>query len=152
MSEQFKVPKGLYGVSITDSTIARSGVDGSLIYRGYAIGDIASHAGFEETAYLVLKGHLPKKNELQAFSEMLYDKMEVEARLYRLMKDLGKNAHPIDAIRTAISALASIDTEHTVPEQQSSIEAKMSVLAANSHRVPRGLEPVSERTSWTASH
>ncbi len=71
----------------------------------------------------------------------MQDEMEVEAKVYRLMKDLGRDAHPIDALRTAVSALASIDREQTVPEQQASIEAKMSVLAANCHRVPRGLDP-----------
>lgn len=141
MSEQFKVPKGLYGVSITDSKIAKCDADGSLVYRGYPIDEIASHAGFEETAYLILNGLLPKKTQLREFKETLHEKMVVEGKVYRLMKDLGRDAHPIDALRTAVSALASIDKEKTVLEQQASIEAKMSVLAANCHRVPRGLDP-----------
>ena len=141
MSEQFKAPKGLDGVSITDSKIAKSGADGSLVYRGYPINEVISYAGFEETAYLILNGTLPKRNQLQAFNETLQGKMKVESKVYRLMRDLGKEAHPIDALRTAISALASIDKEPTIQEQQASIEAKMSVLAANCHRIPRGLDP-----------
>jgi citrate synthase len=141
VSEQFKAPKGLDGVSITDSKIAKSGADGSLVYRGYPISEIASHAGFEETAYLIINGSLPRRSQLQAFNKTLQEKMKVESKVYRLMKDLGKDAHPIDALRTAISALASIDTEPTTEGQQASIEAKMSVLAANCHRVPQGLDP-----------
>jgi len=141
VSEQFKVPKGLYGVSITDSKIARSDADGSLIYRGFAIDEVASNASFEETAYLIINGHLPKREELDEFSSSMKEKMRIDGRLYRLMRDLGKNAHPIDALRTAVSALASIDEEKTTEAQQASIEGKMSVLAANCHRVPRGLQP-----------
>jgi len=141
VSGQLKVPKGLHGVSITDSKIAKSDADGSLIYRGYPITEIASRAGFEETAYLILHGSLPSRGQLEKFSKTMHDKMGVEGKVYRLMKDLGKDAHPIDALRTSVSALASIDAEGTVAGQQTSIEAKMSVLAANCHRVPRGLDP-----------
>ncbi len=138
MSSQTKVPRGLYGVSVTDSSIAKSDAAGTLIYRGYPIADIAAHAGFEETAYLVLNGSLPDRKELEAFSGALRRRTRADARLYQLMRELGVRAHPIDALRTAVSALASIDDEKGVPDQQASIEAKMSVLAANCHRVPRG--------------
>lgn len=141
MSAQFKAPKGLSGVSVTDTSIAVSGADGSLIYRGYPISEIASHAGFEETAYLIINGHLPKRSQLRDFNENLQKKSKVESKVYRLLKDLGEDAHPIDALRTAISCLGSIDREQTIPEKQVSIEAKMSVLAANCHRVPRGQKP-----------
>jgi citrate synthase len=141
VSEHIRVPKGLHDVSITDTRIAKSDADGSLVYRGYPIGEIAQHASFEETAYLVLNGSLPSRRELDEFEETMGRKMKVEARIWRLMKDLGREAHPVDAIRTAVSALGSIDRERTLRDQQASIEAKMSVLAANCHRVPRGLEP-----------
>ena len=141
MSEQIKAPKGLQGVSVTDSSIGKSDADGSLVYRGYPISEMASNASFEETAYLILYGTLPKRNQLRGFIEKLQERMTVESRVYRLMKDLGKEAHPIDALRTAVSALGSIDKEPTIQGKQVSIEAKMSILAANCHRVPRGLDP-----------
>ncbi len=141
MSEQVKVPKGLYGVSITDTKIAKSDADGSLVYRGYPISEIAPNAGFEETAYLILNGSLPTRSQLEAFSTDLHDKMKVDEKVFGIMKELGSGAHPIDALRTAVSALGSIDAQRTLNGQQASIEAKMSVLAANCHRVPLGEKP-----------
>lgn len=141
MPEQMKVPKGLAGVSITDTKIAKSDSDGSLVYRGYPIGEIAPTAGFEETAYLILNSTFPTRNQLEVFSADLRDQTKVDGRIFGIMKELGKEAHPIDALRTAMSALGSIDGKKTLKEQQVSIEAKMAVLAANCHRVPRGLTP-----------
>ncbi len=138
MSEGPKVPRGLAGVSVTDTNIAKSDSDGALVYRGYPISEIATNAGFEETAYLVLHGKLPKKGELDEFSGRLREKARVDSRIFALMRELGKESHPIDVLRTATSALGSIDREPTVAQQQTSVEAKMAVMAANCYGVPRG--------------
>jgi 2-methylcitrate synthase len=141
MAEPMRVPRGLAGVSVTDTKIAKSGSDGSLVYRGYPISEIAANAGFEETAYLILNGRMPRKDELASFADRLRGLAEVDARVFSIMKGLGRAAHPIDAIRTAVSALGSIDREETLQGQEASIESKMSVLAANSRRVPMGEAP-----------
>jgi citrate synthase len=141
MNELVRAPKGLAGVSVADTRISKSGADGSLLYRGYPIEEIAANAGFEETAYLILRGKLPTKAELRTFTGELRAKMNVDEKIFGIMKDLGEGAHPIDVMRTAVSALGSLDHEHSLSEQQSSIESKMSVLAANCHRVPRGEKP-----------
>jgi len=136
-----KVAKGLAGVSITDTSISKSDADGSLIYRGYPIGEIVTNAGFEETAYLILNGALPTGSQLESFTQGLKERAEVEPKVFGIMRELGSDANPIDAIRTAVSALGSIDAEKDLQGKQMSLEAKMSVLAANSHRVPRGDAP-----------
>jgi 2-methylcitrate synthase len=136
-----KVPKGLAGVSVTDTKIGKSGADGSLLYRGYRIEDLAANAGFEETAFLVLRGKLPAKGELESFARALSGEARVGEKVFAIMRELGADAHPIDVIRTAVSSLGSLDGERSLPEQQLSIESKMSVLAANSRRVPRGEDP-----------
>jgi citrate synthase len=138
LEELPKVPKGLAGVSVTDTAIGKSDVDGALVYRGYPIDEIASHAGFEETAYLILKGTLPKKGELKAFSEELERRGKVDRKVFELMKGLGHDALPIDVLRTAVSALGSEDREQNAGRREAAVEAKMAVLAANCHRVPLG--------------
>lgn len=135
------MPKGLAGVSVTDTRISKSASDGSLVYRGYPIAELAANAGFEETAYLVLKGKLPTKTELGAFTKGLRSRLDVDRKVFDIMRDLGKEAHPIDVIRTSASALGSIDQEESVEGKEMSLEAKMSVLAANCLRVPRGEDP-----------
>ena len=136
-----RVHRGLAGVSVADTRISKSDVDGSLIYRGYPIWEIATNAGFEETAYLILNGKLPTKSQLESFTEGLRERAEVQPEVLDIMRELGRGADPIDVIRTAVSALGSIDAEEDLRGKQMSLEAKMSVLAANSHRVPRG-EPL----------
>ena len=139
--DPLKVPKGLAGVSVTDTHISKSDADGSLVYRGYPIWEIASNAGFEETAYLILNGRLPTEGELESFAGDLRARGEVDPRLFGIMRELGRDANPIDVIRTAVSALGSIDSEKDLRGKQLSLEAKMSVLAANCHRIPRGGAP-----------
>ncbi|QQG48786.1 MAG: hypothetical protein HY247_00215 [archaeon] len=138
MPGQLKVPRGLAGVSVTETAIAKSDADGALVYRGYPISEIAGNAGFEETAYLILKGRLPKKDELSAFTTGLTSGMKVPEKVFKIMRELGPEAHPIDALRTSVSALGSLDRASGVEAQQASIESKMAVLAANCYRVPRG--------------
>lgn len=145
MAEQLRVPKGLAGVSVAETAIAKSDADGSLVYRGYTIDDIAKNAGFEETAYLILNGSLPGKGELREFTDRLTAQSGVPEKVFGIMKETGADSHPIDALRTAVSALGSIDAKRALEEQQLSIEAKMSVLAANCHRVPRGKAPRAPR-------
>ena len=136
-----RVPKGLAGVSIADTKIGKSASDGSLIYRGYPISELAANASFEETAYLILKGRLPTKPELGAFTRELRRRAKVDRKVFDIMRQLGRKAHPIDVIRTSVSALGSVDREETTEGKEASIEAKMSVLAANCLRVPKGGPP-----------
>ena len=141
-----RVHRGLAGVSVADTRISKSDADGSLIYRGYPIWEIATNAGFEETAYLILDGKLPTESQLESFTEGLRERAEVQPKILRIMRELGHGADPIDAIRTAVSALGSIDSEKDLLGKQMSLEAKMPVLAANSHRIPRGEAPRSPKS------
>jgi len=143
--DHVKVEKGLEGVSVADTRISKSDADGSLIYRGYPIWEIATNAGFEETAYLILNGKLPTRSQLESFTGGLRERAEVPPKVLGIMRELGSDADPIDVIRTAVSALGSIDSEKDLQGKQMSLEAKMSVLAANCHRVPRGEAPKSPK-------
>jgi 2-methylcitrate synthase len=142
MSAPFRAPKGLAGVSVADSAIAKSEPDGTLVYRGYAIEELAEHAGFEETAYLVLNGRLPRREELRAFEEGLAAQMPLPEKVLEIMSGLPKGSHPLDVMMTATSALGSLEESRTHAEQMESVEAKMGPLAANCQRLPSGQAPV----------
>jgi citrate synthase len=105
MTEEIRVPEGLYGVAVTDTKIAKSDADGSLVYRGYDIHDLAKNASFEETACLILRGSLPKRSELSAFRSSLAERMAVDPGTYDLIRTLPKGSHPMDVLRTAVSSL-----------------------------------------------
>jgi citrate synthase len=104
-----KINRGLM-----DITFARSectfidGRAGELRYRGYSIHDLARHSTFEETAYLLLHGALPNTTELASFDA----KLKAARQLPRPVLDIiatVKAAHPMDVLRTSVSALAAFD-------------------------------------------
>jgi citrate synthase len=146
MAGKTKTPSGLDGVPITETKIGKSDRSGSLVYRGYPIEELVNKAGFEEVAFLVLKGALPNRRELESFSRALKVNSEVDGRVFEVMKNLPSGSHPMDVLRTAVSSLASLDGQNdSVAEQEISIAAKLPVLAANCLRVPEGLPPVKPR-------
>jgi citrate synthase len=140
-----RAPPGLYGVVVADTNIGKSESNetgGSLIYRGYEISDLVENATFEETAFLVLNGKLPNRIELQDFSSQLKKRSDVPQNVYDLVEKLNRDAHPMDALRTAVSSLGATELNLSPKEQQLSIIAKMPVLVANCYRISSGKKPI----------
>jgi len=106
MAEMLRVPKGLDGVAVADTKIAKSDADGTLTYRGYAIKDLFERSTFEESTYLILYGKLPTKRELDDFTAMLRRYSLVPHNVYELVKAIPHEAHQMDVLRTAVSGLA----------------------------------------------
>ena len=86
------------------------GKAGKLLYRGYSIDDLAEHSTFEETVYLLLYGKLPTAAELAAFDRELKAARDVPDEILDVIQAV-RHAHPMDALRTATSALAAFDPE-----------------------------------------
>ncbi|MBI4305504.1 MAG: citrate (Si)-synthase [Chloroflexi bacterium] len=86
------------------------GREGKLLYRGYNIHDLAEHSTFEETAYLLLYGKLPTRQELAVFDAELKRNREIPAPVHKVIETV-KDAHPMDVLRTAVSALAAFDPD-----------------------------------------
>ena len=83
---------------------------GKLLYRGYDIHDLAEKSTFEETAFLVMNGHLPTQSELDAFEADLKAARELPGEILDVIR-LTRNSHPMDVLRTAVSALSAYDPE-----------------------------------------
>lgn len=64
------------------------------IYKGYPMREIANNVSFEETAYLILNGSLPRRCEFEALSSSLSSKAKVKGKVSEVMKILGREAHP----------------------------------------------------------
>ena len=86
------------------------GNKGKLLYRGYNIDDIAEHSNFEETIYLLLFGSLPTRSQLDSFDVELKANRTLPDEILEVIK-LTKHAHPMDVLRTAVSALSGYDEE-----------------------------------------
>ena len=123
---------------------------GVLLYRGYNIHDLASKSNFEETSYLLLYGKLPTKAELDAFHKRLLEYRTLPQPVIEVIK-LVQDAHPMDVLRTAVSALAAFDPDTedmsrdaNIRKSERLISQFPSIVAAH-HRVRRGHEPVAPR-------
>jgi len=84
-------------------TVGRSGND--LHYRGYDILDIAEAAEFEEIAFLLVHGKLPSVAELAGYKAKLKALRGVPANVKAVLEWLPASAHPMDVMRTGVSAL-----------------------------------------------
>ena len=93
-------------------TVGRSGND--LSYRGYDILDLAKYCEFEEVAHLLVHGHLPNKAELKAYKKKLKAMRNLPSNVLRVLESLPAAAHPMDVMRTGVSALGC-----TLPERES---------------------------------
>lgn len=113
---------GLEGV-VAGKTGICSVEQGSLIYRGYEIHDLAEHATFEGVAHLLLVGHKPSDAELKAFSDELIRERTLPKEVVDFLRTSGPMIHkgtavPMDVLRTAVSMLGNLDpvSQSVTPE------------------------------------
>ena len=90
-------------------TVGRSGND--LHYRGYDILDVATTCEFEEIAYLLVHGKLPNRAELVGYKARLKSLRGIPAALKSVLEQLPASTHPMDVMRTAVSALGCVMPE-----------------------------------------
>ena len=84
-------------------TVGRTGND--LAYRGYDILDLADVCEFEEIAYLLVHGKLPNRAELTGYKTRLKALRGLPASVMTVLESLPASAHPMDVMRTGVSAL-----------------------------------------------
>ncbi len=144
--------KGLEGVLVAESELSSiDGDAGRLIYRGYAIEDLARGASYEEVLYLLWHGHLPDEGELAEFTEAMAAEREVDDDLLetvRTLADAGEK--PMAALRTAVSMLSATEPEADADaadleaslRKGRRITAKIPTVLAAFERFRLGEEPV----------
>ena len=112
MSEdEIKIHRGLNNVYFDRTkTTYINGKEGILEYRGFNIHDLAEKSSFEEVSYLLLYGKLPTISELNSFNFSLKNSRNIPGEIIDIIKSL-KDSHPMDVLRTAVSALSSFDEE-----------------------------------------
>ena len=142
--------RGLEGVTALDTQLsAIDGQKGELVYRGYAIEDLAQNASFEETAYLLWKGELPTQDQLDDLNEQLRQARPVHPDLLdHLRHHTPKDSNPMAAMRTALSMLSAYDDEADAMDPEANtrkavrLTAKLPTLVAAFDRIRKGQEPI----------
>jgi len=138
---------GLEDVVAANSAVCEViGSEGRLTYRGIDIHDLAQHSSFEETTYLLWFGHLPERGALEGFSAELAANRPVLHEVIALMKAFPRTARPMDALRTAVSALAFYDPQAQDNSREANVAkagrltAQMATLVAASENIRKGRE------------
>jgi citrate synthase len=146
---------GLEGVVAAESAIGDvDGINGVLIYQGLDIHDLAEHSTFEETVYLLWHGRLPKRAELDALKAELAANQRLPAEVVTLMRSFPAEAEPMDALRTAVSALAFYDAGARDLSREGALRtatrltAQFPVVVATFERLRKGQEPVEPRADF----
>ena len=103
---------GLRNVVAGESAICSiEGERGLLAYRGIDIHALAEHSTFEEVAFLLHRGQLPRRAELAAFTSELVRERAVPAPVPALLRLLPPATHPMTSLRTLVSALGAFDPD-----------------------------------------
>jgi citrate synthase len=109
--KKLQIHRGLTGVHFDRSRVCDiDGKAGELRYRGYSIHDLAQRSTFEETCYLLLHGELPGRAALDSFSSELRSARLLPPAVLEVIEHV-KAAHPMDVLRTAVSALSAFDAD-----------------------------------------
>jgi len=155
-SNEITLHRGLQGVYFDRSaTTFIDGKQGVLEYRGYNIHDLAEYSTFEETAYLLIHGNLPTQTQLDEFDSELKGARELPEKVFDVI-DLVKDSHPMDVLRTTVSALASFDPERGDNSPEATIHkgnrltSQVPGIVMAHHAIRRGKDPV--KPSSTLSH
>jgi citrate synthase len=147
-NEPIKIHRGLKGVYFDRSPCTFiDGRIGELRYRGYSIHDLAEHSTFEETAWLLLRGELPTKAELAEFDRELKAARELPTPILAIIRAIT-SAHPMDVLRTAVSALSAFDPQtsdnsrEAVIRKGTRLTSQVPMIVAAHARLREGLEPI----------
>ncbi|WP_455387646.1 citrate synthase [Petrachloros mirabilis] len=97
---------GLAGVPAAKSAVSDvDGERGILVYRGIRVEELCAGSSYLETAYLLLFGQLPNRDEFTRWQQDIVRHRRVKYSIIDLMKCLPEQGHPMDALQAAVAAL-----------------------------------------------
>jgi len=136
--------------SCTSSITFMDGERGILRYRGIPVEELAEKATFKETAYLLINGRLPNREQLTRFSVMLNDNSLVHEDLRAFYENFPRSSHPMGILSSMVNALRSFYPELQNLEEEINITmtrllSKIRTLAAMSYKISRGHKVVYPR-------
>ncbi len=102
----------LSGVAAGNTALCSVGKSGNdLHYRGYDIADLAAKCEFEEVAYLLIHGALPTAAQLASYKSKLKGLRGLPDQVKSVLEQIPASAHPMDVMRTGVSALGCVTPE-----------------------------------------
>jgi len=134
--------QGLEGVVAATTLLSEvDGERGELLIAGFPVGELAAHATFEETTWLLWNGDLPTQSQVEAFKSELTAQRRLPAPTMSLLRESAAAAiDPMDALRMGV------DTVSLESNEASAIVARVPTIVATFWRLSKGLEPLQPRT------
>ena len=129
---EFKPKKSvaLSGVPAGNTALCSVGKSGNdLHYRGYDIADLAAHCEFEEVAYLLIHGALPTQSQLSAYKTKLKGLRGIPDAVKAILEQIPATAHPMDVMRTGVSALGCVTPEAGAHSEEGAKEIADKLIA-----------------------
>jgi citrate synthase len=119
------------------------GEEGILRYRGIPVAELAEKATFKETAYLLINGRLPNRDELTRFSVLLNDHSLVHEDMRAFYENFPRSSHPMGILSSMVNALRSfypelLNLEEEINMTVTRLLSKIRTLAAMSYKISRG--------------
>ena len=149
MAEQSGLIKGLEGVVAAETALCDlDGANGRLAYRGYDIADLARQASYEEGAYLLWRGELPTRAQLDGFCAELMAARPIPDQLLSAFRLLPKKADPMRALQMAAAMLGTFDPDATDNSHEANLRkalrltSQLATAVCSHHRIRLGKEPV----------
>ncbi|MEN8721581.1 MAG: citrate synthase [Alphaproteobacteria bacterium] len=143
---QFTYDPGFTSTASCESKITYiDGEKGVLLHGGYPIGQLAEQSDFTEVSYLLLKGRLPNKEELEEFSSTITNHTMVHEQLSKFFSGFRRDAHPMAIMVGVVGALSAfyhdstdIDDPHQRVVASHRIIAKIPTIAAMAYKYSIG--------------
>ena len=145
--KKVELRKGFRDVYFDRTELGKVDPKGKLHYRGYSIHDLAEHSSFEETSYLLLHGSLPTATQLDEFDAQLKAGRQIPDGILDVVR-VTKDSHPMDMLRTAVSALSTFDDDLSDRSPAATVRkgvqltAQVATIVAAHARIRDGKNPV----------
>jgi len=138
---------GLEDIAVAETRLSRiDGASGELIIRGFPIEELASHATYEETVFLLLNGRLPTTEERAAFQADLASQREISDEVRTVLQRAAREGKPaMDALRMGVAAATLGIEEHGPEADVRRVIAVFPTIVATYWRYRQGNAPVPPR-------
>ena len=149
MAEQGGLIRGLEGVVAAETALCDlDGAGGRLAYRGYGIDELARQATYEEVAYLLWRGELPTRAQLDGFAGELIAARPIPEPLLAAFRLLPKGVDPMRALQLAATMLGTLDPDAADNSAEANfrkalrLTSQLATAICVHHRIRLGKEPV----------
>jgi citrate synthase len=160
MKAEERFSPGLEGVVAAETSISfLDTVQGEIVIRGYDLIELSKEKEYLDIVHLLLEGSLPDALERGEIETKLKNEYEVPQEIFEILQLLPKQTHPMDGLRTGISALAGYDEDidncsaDMNKNRAYKLLGKVPTIVANSYRILNGPKPLSplQELSYSAN-